>query len=471
MDLKRSIEVIEHGLRQKTQLEGDTAGPQALTDRMAAHGTPGLSIALVESGELAWAHGYGVSERGTARIVTPETLFQAGSISKPIAAVVALRLVDEGLIDLDRGVNEDLLTWRVPESELTKREKVTVRRILSHRAGLTVHGFGGYAPSSEIPSLAQILDGEGPANSDPIRVDVEPGSLERYSGGGFVLLQALVEDVTGRPFVELAEELVLRPFGMTRSTFEQPLPERWIVEAATGHWANGERVDGGWHVYPELAAAGLWTTSSDLARFAAGVLDAHAGRSNIVLRHETARTLLSPQGDDGRGLGFGLRAWDGGVRVGHGGSSAGFESWMYADNGTSEAVVIQTNAAWGDVLGLEVLRWLSLELPWLGLSINERRPADLAEEEFLAVAGTYEFDDPFGDTIERFELRREGASLATDASKYSGAMRFFPESRDVWFECDLGLTLSVTRNDDDSVATITDDLWGGESRRVGDWSQ
>ena len=467
MNLSRARNAVENGLLQRVRLAGQGPKVAPLVERMEAHGTPGLSIALVEEGEVVWCHGYGVAEIGASRPVTPESIFQAGSISKPVAAAVALRLVDDGLIDLDRDVNEVLRSWHVPENEFTRVERVTVRRILAHRAGLTIHGFAGYERGSEIPSLLQILDGTGPANSDPIRVELAPGSATRYSGGGYVLLQMLVEDVTGRNFASLAEELVFRPLGMLRSTFEQPLPEARHAETATAHWATGERVPGGWHVYPELPAAGLWTTPSDLGRFAAGVLDAFAGRSNAILSQDLARAMLTPQGDASRGLGFGLKASERGVRFSHGGSNAGYESWLFGGTGSDEAVIVQTNAAWGDVLGLEVVRGLALELPWLGMQCIERSVADLSEEDVLAVAGTYEFDDLFSGTAERFEMTREGDSLVTDATKSSGAMRFFPASRDEWFECALGMTLTIHRDAGGAVIGFTDDLWGGEARRIG----
>jgi len=467
MNLSQARNAVENGLLQRVKLAGQSPKAARLGERMEAHGTPGLSIALVNEGEVAWCHGYGVAEIGASRPVTPESLFQAGSISKPVAAAVALRLVDDGAIDLDRDVNEVLRSWHVPENEFTRVERVTVRRILAHRAGLTVHGFAGYKRGNKIPSLLHILDGTNPANSNPIRVDLVPGSAIRYSGGGYVLLQMLIEDVTGRGFASLAEELVLRPLGMLLSTFEQPLPEARHAEAATAHWATGERVPGGWHVYPELPAAGLWTTPSDLGRFAMGVLDAFAGRSNAVLSQDLARAMLSPQGDASRGLGFGLKSSEHGVRFSHGGSNAGYESWLFGGTESEEAVIVQTNAAWGDVLGLEVVRGLALELPWLGMQCIERDVAELTDDEISAVAGVYESDDPFEDATERFNLRREGGVLVTPASKHAGAMRFHPASRDEWFECALGMTLTIHRDQGGAVIGFTDDLWEGEARRVG----
>ena len=171
----------------------------------------------------------------------------------------------------------------MPENEFTKDKKVTLRGILSHSAGLTVHGFPGYAVAGPVPTLVEVLDGAKPANTGAIRVNVVPGSLWRYSGGGFTVMQQMIIDATGKPFPEFMRETVLAPLGMTSSTYEQPLPADRQSHAATGHYPDGRPVAGKWHVYPEMAAAGLWTTAPDLARFAIGVQRALASTSNAVL--------------------------------------------------------------------------------------------------------------------------------------------------------------------------------------------
>jgi CubicO group peptidase (beta-lactamase class C family) len=145
---------------------------------------PGLSLAVIDNFQIVWAKAYGVVEAGSTTPVTTRTLFQAGSISKPVAASGALYLVEQGKLLLDEDVNQKLRTWKVPESEFTKNEKVTLRRLMSHSAGLTVHGFPGYDVNDPLPTLVQIFDGEKPANTPPIRVDLVPGTQERYSGGG-----------------------------------------------------------------------------------------------------------------------------------------------------------------------------------------------------------------------------------------------------------------------------------------------
>lgn len=248
---------IENGLLPAVVIKGQPPAPMTIASRMEHYKVPGVSVAFFDHGQIIWTKAYGLADVAAKKPVTPETLFQAASISKPVTALAALRLVQEGKLSLDEDVNVKLRTWKVPENAFTEKEKVTVRRILSHSAGLTVHGFPGYASGDPLPSIVQILNGAKPANTDPIRVDVVPGTLWRYSGGGYVVLQTLMADVTGKPFPQIMSELVLRPAGMTHSTYEQPLPKDLWSEAATPYRANGDPVKGGWHTYPEMAPAGL----------------------------------------------------------------------------------------------------------------------------------------------------------------------------------------------------------------------
>src|SRR5713226_9994448 len=239
-----------------------------LPQLMKLYNVPGLSIAVIDDYKIVWAKGYGVIETGSSKPVTPETLFQAGSISKPVAATGALYLAEHGKLVLDESVNEKLKTWKVPENDFTKNEKVTLRRLMSHTAGLTVHGFPGYNINDILPTLVQIFNGEKPANTAPIRVDILPGTKEVYSGGGITIEQQLMVDVTGKAFPALMRELVLDKVGMAGSSYEQPLPPARAAMTASGTYADGRVVHGRWHIYPEMAAAGLWTTPTDLSKFA-----------------------------------------------------------------------------------------------------------------------------------------------------------------------------------------------------------
>lgn len=317
---------------------------QAIRAEMAKCGIPGLSLAVVRDGKIVLARGYGLLEVGSKEAVTPETLFQAGSVSKPVSAFGALQLVQQGRLSLDEDVNRQLKSWTVPENDFTKRQPVTLREILSHTAGLTVHGFAGYEAGAPVPTLVQVLNGEKPANSAPVRVDLLPGSQWRYSGGGYTVMQLLLIDVTGQPFPRFMRETVLRPLGMVESSFEQPLPPAMARRTASGTYPGGKPVKGRWHVYPEMAAAGLWTTPSDLLRFAVGVQDATAGRRDALLSQALAREMLTRQKED-FGLGLELQGSGPGLRFMHGGRDEGFDSLLlaYANKGLGAAVMINDN--------------------------------------------------------------------------------------------------------------------------------
>jgi len=279
--VEERIENIVGAIRPALVIAGDLVQTQTLAERMKHHDVPGVSIAVVHDGRLEWARGYGLSDIEREKAVMPDTLFQAGSVSKPVAALSALRLAQAGQIDLAEDVNTKLTSWQVSPNEWTKIRPVTVRNLLSHTAGTTVHGFPGYARDEGRPSTVDVLDGNG--NTDPVRVDLEPASEWRYSGGGYTVMQLLVSDVAGEPFADVMRATVLNPIGMRSSTYEQPLPESLHERAAAGYRADGTKVEGGWHVYPEMAAAGLWTTPSDLARYIIAIQRIRAGREGGVL--------------------------------------------------------------------------------------------------------------------------------------------------------------------------------------------
>jgi CubicO group peptidase (beta-lactamase class C family) len=310
---------------------------------MKNHRIAGVSVAIVENGAINKAKGYGFTDRSGANPVTTNTLFQAGSVSKPVAAFGALHLVEGGKLSLDEDVNLSLKQWQVPQNSFTKDEKVTLRRILSHSAGLTVHGFPGYDADSPLPTLRQVLEGSKPANTAAIKVDVMPGSTWRYSGGGYTVMQQMMIDVTGKTFPELMRETVLSPLQMNASTYEQPLPANWVTRAATGYYPKGNKVKGKWHIYPEMAAAGLWTTPSDLARFAISIQQALAGKSNPVISPSMTRQMLTAQKGDS-GLGLFLNGTGKTLRFSHRGRDEGFDAFLMASAESGQGVVIMMNA-------------------------------------------------------------------------------------------------------------------------------
>jgi CubicO group peptidase (beta-lactamase class C family) len=356
--LEQRIQRIQDHIISPGTGKGAVDGP-SLADRMAALHVPGVSIAVIQDGAIAWARGFGVTRIG-GPAVTPDTLFQAASISKPVSVLAVLRLVESGKLNLDTDVNQYLKTWKVPENRFTARAKVTLRTLLTHTAGMTVRSFPGYAANTPLPTVVQILKGEPPANTSSIVVDNVPGRSGRYSGGGYVVAQLLLEDVTGIPFPRLMRDSVLAPIGMTRSTFEQPLPASWLQAVATPYDSEGRAVPGGPHVYPEMAPAGLWTTPSDLARYAIEVQKALAGKS-AVLSAAMARQMLTPNGQ-------GLGPQTGGTEnpyFAHSGSNEGYKCYLFAYN-NGDGAVIMTNGNSGAHLANDIFLTIAYEYKWPG---------------------------------------------------------------------------------------------------------
>ena len=324
---------------------------------MEKHKIPGVSIAVVQDGRIAWARGWGLKMAGGKDPVDADTLFQAASISKPVAAIGALSLVDENRIALDEDVNTKLRAWKIPESEFTAAKKITLRMLLSHTGGLSVHGFRGYAPGEEVPTLIQVLDGAKPANSPAVRVSAPPGAKFTYSGGGYCILQQLMMDSTGKAFPDVMRERVLAPLGMKHSTYEQPLPESRRAAAAQAHQADGTRHQKGeWFLHPEMAAAGLWTTPSDLARFAIAIQ-----KRDKVLSDKLYGEFFTPQAGGPTGLGAFLNEAG---RFRHGGSNVGFKCLLVACRETSQAAVVMTNSDSGAMIQNEVVGAIAREYGW-----------------------------------------------------------------------------------------------------------
>ena len=329
---------------------------------MKAFNVPAFSVAVIDDYKIVWAKAYGVTEPGGKTPATPRTLFQAGSISKPVTAAGMLSLVQQGKLSLDEDVNKKLTTWKVPENELTRDQKVTLRRLASHSAGLTVHGFPGYDVDEKVPTLVEIFKGEKPANTAPIVVDFVPGSDERYSGGGVTIEQQLMMDVSGKPFPALMKELVLDKAGMTDSSYEQPLPPMRAVLTAGGTYADGKPVHGKWHIYPEMAAAGLWTTPTDLAKFAIEIALEKRGLANKVLSQAMAAEMLKMQSKS-FGVGFGLNPDHPGEFL-HNGADEGFQALLVMNYETGQGVALMANSDNGILVANEYLRGIAKEYQW-----------------------------------------------------------------------------------------------------------
>lgn len=437
------IRAVETGLTPRVVLKGRPVPRYTIEQRMRELKAHGVSIAVVNNYEIEWAKGYGLADVESKRPVTRDTLFQAGSISKPVAAVGAMKLVESGKLDLDREVNAFLKTWKLPASEAAGSEKVTLRRIMSHSAGLTVHGFPGYAAGAAVPSIPDILDGKPPANTAAIRVDIRPGTRFRYSGGGYTLMQLMMNDVAGRDFASLMQDLVLGPLGMRASTYEQPLPKRFASQAASGYRSNGGPVPGRYHTYPEMAAAGLWTTASDLARFMIEIEKAREGRSSRVLKRSTVEQMLTMQ-QSPYGLGFALEENGGVQRFGHGGADEGFQAAL-SSTFDGRGYVIMTNSDNGGRLASEIALAIAAAYGWPDKP-RERDTVTLPRAALERLTGTY-VAGPIGTVT----IRVDGDHLALESER-TGAVHLYPETDRKFFSLGGIPDLTFTDAGDGSVA-------------------
>jgi CubicO group peptidase (beta-lactamase class C family) len=427
---------IENGLMPPVAIKGKPILAYKLTERMEHYKVPGVSVAFFERGQIVWARGYGYADVEHKTPVTAETLFQAASISKPVAALAALHLVDEGRLSLDDDVNAKLKSWKVPENEFTKEQKVTLRRLLTHSAGLTVHGFPGYASDERVPTVVQVLNGEKPANTAAVRVDTEPGRISRYSGGGFTVMQLLLTDVTGKAFPALMSELVLKPAGMTHSTYEQPLPKERATIATKPYRDSGEPVKGGPHTYPEMAAAGLWTTPSDLGRVAMEIEKEYQGESEKILTQAMARQYLTKQKTDW-GLGVAVEGEGTALHFSHSGGNEGYRCFVVDFPARHQGVAIMTNSDSGGTLYGELLRAVAKEYGWPDYGVTEKAVVKVEAAVLASYAGEYLEPQAgkIGVTFKDGRLYVQAAPLGPQPQELfaESATQFFPLSSDVAF--------------------------------------
>ena len=385
--LNEKISRIENGLQSNLQIKyPDSVSIQYynIEERMKELGISGVSIAVMNNGVIEWAKGYGIADSLENRKVTTKTLFQAGSISKPVAATRALQLVDEGRIDLDANVNTYLSSWKLPDNEFTEKEKVTTRRILNHTAGLNIGGFIGYKKGETIPSIPEILDGKG--NTGPVRVYKEPGKGWRYSGGGYTIMQHMITNIEQKQFPEIMKQSVLNPLGMKSSTFENPLPEKYHDIAAAGYNFDGTQVEGKWWNYPEMAAAGLWTTPSELILWAKEIQQIFQTQKDGLLQAKTVNEMLTPSEDD-QGLGPYVLKYT----FGHGGADEGFRADLTAWKETPNAVVIMVNSQTGNVIIKEILLSIVQEYNLQGVKPKTRVFKEKSQKELARFTGKYQF--------------------------------------------------------------------------------
>jgi CubicO group peptidase (beta-lactamase class C family) len=391
LSVEQRIERVINNLLPIAALEGKFDSPKTLKEQLVSYHTPGISIAVINDFEVEWARGFGVCESGATREIRQDTLFQAASISKPVFALAVMRLVQEGRLSLDEDVNNYLTSWRVP-AITDWQPRITLRQLLSHTAGLTVHGFPGYRSSQLLPTTVQILNGEPPANTSKVEVNLISGLHCRYSGGGTTVAQQVLVDILKRPFPEIMHELVLALLGMTNSTYEQPLPADWSSRAATAHSFSGIPLEGKHHVYPEMAAAGLWTTATDLAKVGVELMRVLRGFTPITWSKEVVEEMLRPQQPEQSqetneafaGLGFFAGGGIGdGFHFFHNGGNEGFVSFMRFYPNIGKGAVIMLNSEQFDLIQ-EVMRSIALEYEWPDVFPQEKSIVTLLQTDIYS---------------------------------------------------------------------------------------
>jgi CubicO group peptidase (beta-lactamase class C family) len=332
---------------------------------MAQFHVPAVSVAVVRDFKIEWAKAYGTADVETGAPATTETLFQAASISKTIAAMASVKAVQDGRFSLDQDVNTILKSWQLPGGELTRDRSVTPRMLMSHTSG-TGDGFGfpGYAPGAPLPTILQILDGVPPSNLRKVRLERPPLTGFKYSGGAVMIEQLALTDAVGKPFEQIAREWILNPIGMTNSTYEQPLPVPRQKQAARAHDRNGARRADPWHIYPEQAAAGLWTTPTDLAKFIIEVQLSLFGRSNRVLSKASMLEMVTPVGVGPFAVGFQMEKQGEGWYFMHGGSNWGFQCDMIGHRVKGYGMAIMTNSDSGGALIQELRKRIEQDEHW-----------------------------------------------------------------------------------------------------------
>lgn len=369
--LNEKISRVEQGLSTSVVVKGASAQKMRLADRMHYHQVPAVSIAVVNHGQLEWARAYGVNVTGSSEHTTPATLFQTASISKAVSAMAALHLVEQGKLKLDGDINNQLKSWKLPDNEFTKEHKVSLRQLLNHSGGVNVHGFHGYNMTQTVPSLLAVLKGEAPANTEPVRVEAIPGTKWSYSGGGYSIIQLLMIEASQQEFPQLLQDIVFTPLDMQHSRFTARLPKEQRNNAAAGHNGSGAAIPGLWHQNPELAAAGLWSTPSDLAKIIMEVQKSEAGTSNKILSSPMTKTMLT-RGLGETGLGFYVEQQPDRTSFSHSGGNDGFRTLLFGYTKTGQGAVVLTNSDNGMALIEEIFASIAAEYNWPDFKVTEK---------------------------------------------------------------------------------------------------
>jgi CubicO group peptidase (beta-lactamase class C family) len=397
---EEKIGQVENGLRPEYFIKGDKL--KSITDQMKETNTPGISVAVIHNSEIVWTKGYGVVDIETQKPVNTNSIFQAASISKPLTALAVMKLVQDGKLDLDENINSYLKTWKLPENEFTAKNKVTLRNLLSHTAGISVHGFSGYKADADVPTLVQVLNGEAPENSGKVVVDMEPNTEFRYSGGGYTILQQALIDQLQKTFQEIMQELVLDPLDMTNSFYSNTaLNEKQCSNATSGHNNDGELVIGKRYIYPEMAAEGLWTTAEDLAKFAVEVQKSLKGESSKVITKEFMEIMTTPVLNGEYNIGLCNEKIGAEQLLGHDGGNEGYTCGMIFHKEKEFGVILMSNSQSGYEMNIPFLRSAAAAYGFDNILSPDYETFDLSADAIKLFSGNYRIE--FDKTVKIFE--------------------------------------------------------------------
>jgi len=449
-EVQAKIEQVEQGLSGRFLVAGQPK--HTIKERMAFYHINGLSIAVIHDYHIEWAKGYGWADSAQQRPVTAQTLFQAASISKSLNAVGVLKLAQDGKLNLYSDINNYLTSWKFPYDSLSKGKKITIANLLSHTAGLSVHGFPGYAKGDTLPTLQQVLDGRRPANTGPVRSMYEPGIKSEYSGGGTTISQVIVMDVTHEPYDRYMQDNVLKPLGMTSSFYTQPAPADKRQLLATGYRTNGAAIEGKYHIYPEEAPAGLWTNPTDLSAYIIETQNSYAGKSAKVLSQEYTRLRLTPYIDSTAALGVFINKIGAATYFQHGGANEGFRSQYYGAVDGGNGVVVMVNSDNGGILQ-EVVGSVAIAYGWKGFyepAVKTTSP--LKVEQLQGFEGRYKYRGA-RELYLRLTVDKDGLRL--EQSWDGQVVPLLPESATAFFSPDAGLELKFIKGDDGKVTSLS----------------
>lgn len=449
-------QLLQIGLAQRIRISGQGIDFQSLKQRLAEYNVPGVSVAFMRDGQVVWTLQSGVKDVISDLPLDENTVFQAGSISKPAFASVLMKYRQDNLLDLDTDVNKLLTSWQLPQHEWTGQEVVSLRKLLSHSAGTTLHGFPGYAAAKPVPTLQQVLEGVAPANTAAVTVDIQPGSRMRYSGGGTTLAQLTLQDVSGEQLPSMAERLLFNPLGMTRSSFKQPISSKLSDNMAIPYSGDGTPVKGGAHTYATLAAAGLWSTPTDMLKMASAVRSAYLGAKTDWISKATAVEILTTNAPTAKspnvGMGFFINMSGEGeiLGFGHGGADEGFMSQLYLELDSGDGYAIMTNGNNGTQLigELEIRIKEALDV---GYALPEiKTTVDISKDELSEYIGTYAVTKPI--EVEVLLEAAENGFLLT-ASPYVENEMHWHQGEGEFFAMD-GSKVTFARDQSGTITTL-----------------